>query len=289
MLPRQHVHDPPVLVHGPEQIPLIRATEEEHLVGVPVATERSAVLASFSRQLRSERLNPALYGAVGDVDALLSRQLHHARGGEWVAQVPAYGHQDHVGWPAFMAPLDTSPNPHVFQHRSGRERAKWQQSPRTWAFGQAVAEDGHRWFPSEVFGSNEENQTMAENLSRAFAELLRKADAEPDADTLREGVRVTTKPLLELEVTQRLGADRYQRSPERQGDALAIGIGTGIHAWACSSCGSPASAMAVSSPAARAAQVSRAGAGSRCSQGVRWEGAPRRFETPRGRFPRNVP
>ncbi len=61
---------------------------------------------------------------------------------------------------------------------------------------------------------------MAENLSRAFAELLRKADAEPDADTLREGVRVTTKPLLELEVTQRLGADRYQRSPERQGERI---------------------------------------------------------------------
>ena len=31
---------------------------------------------------------------------------------------------------------------------------------------------------------------MAENLSMALAELLRKADAEPDVVTLREGVRV---------------------------------------------------------------------------------------------------
>jgi hypothetical protein len=29
---------------------------------------------------------------------------------------------------------------------------------------------------------------MAENLSMALAELLRKADAEPDVDALREGV-----------------------------------------------------------------------------------------------------
>jgi hypothetical protein len=39
---------------------------------------------------------------------------------------------------------------------------------------------------------------MAENLSTALAELLRRADAEPDMDTLREGVRVMTQALLEL-------------------------------------------------------------------------------------------
>jgi putative transposase len=64
----------------------------------------------------------------------------------------------------------------------------------------------------------EENQTMAENLSMALAELLRKADAEPDVDTLREGVRVMTQALMELEVAQHLGADRYQRSADRQGE-----------------------------------------------------------------------
>jgi putative transposase len=59
---------------------------------------------------------------------------------------------------------------------------------------------------------------MAETLSMALAELLRKSDAEPDIDTLREGVRVMTQALMELEVAQHLGAERYQRSPERQGE-----------------------------------------------------------------------
>src|SRR5438477_10482119 len=59
---------------------------------------------------------------------------------------------------------------------------------------------------------------MAESLSMALAGLLRKADAEPDLDTLREGVRVMTQALMELEVAQHLGAERYQRSPDRQGE-----------------------------------------------------------------------
>ena len=59
---------------------------------------------------------------------------------------------------------------------------------------------------------------MAERVRMALAELLRKADAEPDLDTLREGVRVMTQALMELEVAQHLGAERYQRSPERQGE-----------------------------------------------------------------------
>ena len=59
---------------------------------------------------------------------------------------------------------------------------------------------------------------MAETVSMALAELLRKADAEPDLDTLREGVRVMTQALMELEVAQHLGAERHQRTPERQGE-----------------------------------------------------------------------
>ena len=51
---------------------------------------------------------------------------------------------------------------------------------------------------------------MADNLSMALAELLRKADAEPDVDTLREGVRVMTQALMELEVAQHLGAERVR-------------------------------------------------------------------------------
>src|SRR3954468_21674056 len=59
---------------------------------------------------------------------------------------------------------------------------------------------------------------MADTLSMALTELLRKADAEPDLDTLREGVRVMTQALMELEVAQHLGAERYQRTSERQGE-----------------------------------------------------------------------
>jgi transposase-like protein len=59
---------------------------------------------------------------------------------------------------------------------------------------------------------------MADSLSMALTELLRKAEAEPDLDTLREGVRVLTQALMELELAQHLGAERYQRSPERQGE-----------------------------------------------------------------------
>src|SRR5438067_6070717 len=59
---------------------------------------------------------------------------------------------------------------------------------------------------------------MADNLSMALAELLRKTDAEPDVDTLREGVRVMTQALMELEVAQHLGAKHYSRSRGRQGE-----------------------------------------------------------------------
>jgi putative transposase len=59
---------------------------------------------------------------------------------------------------------------------------------------------------------------MADSLSMALSELLRKAEAEPDLDTLREGVRVLSQALMELEVAQHLGAERYQRTAERQGE-----------------------------------------------------------------------
>ena len=40
---------------------------------------------------------------------------------------------------------------------------------------------------------------MAENLSMALAELLRKADAEPDVDTLRDGVRAKQRAVNQVE------------------------------------------------------------------------------------------
>jgi putative transposase len=58
---------------------------------------------------------------------------------------------------------------------------------------------------------------MADETRMALAELLRKAEAEPDLDVLREGVRVLAEALMDLEVEQHVGAARHERTPERSG------------------------------------------------------------------------
>jgi putative transposase len=58
---------------------------------------------------------------------------------------------------------------------------------------------------------------MADTVSMALAELVRKAEQDGDVDFLREGVRVLSQALMEVEVSQQLGADRYERSAERTG------------------------------------------------------------------------
>jgi putative transposase len=58
---------------------------------------------------------------------------------------------------------------------------------------------------------------MADDLRMGLVELLRKAEMEHDADFLKEGLRVFSQAVMELEVTQHLGAERYERSPERMG------------------------------------------------------------------------
>ena len=58
---------------------------------------------------------------------------------------------------------------------------------------------------------------MAETVSMALADLVRKAEEHGDVDFLREGVRVLTQALMEIEVSQQLGADRYERSGDRVG------------------------------------------------------------------------
>ena len=89
-----------MLIDSAIQIPLVFAAEKEHLVRVPAATHWSTVLARLGCQLWPERLNPPQHSTLGYVDAALGQQLHHARGREWVAQIPAHAHRDHVGWPA---------------------------------------------------------------------------------------------------------------------------------------------------------------------------------------------
>jgi putative transposase len=58
---------------------------------------------------------------------------------------------------------------------------------------------------------------MAETVSMALADLVRKAEEHRDVDFLREGVRVLTQALMEIEVSQQLGAERYERSGDRVG------------------------------------------------------------------------
>lgn len=58
---------------------------------------------------------------------------------------------------------------------------------------------------------------MADEMRMALGELLRKAEAEPGLDVLREGVRVLAEAVMALEVEQHLGAAWHERTPERSG------------------------------------------------------------------------
>jgi transposase-like protein len=51
----------------------------------------------------------------------------------------------------------------------------------------------------------------------AWMELVRKAEMDQDVAFLREGVRTLSQALMELEVSQHLGAERHERTPERTG------------------------------------------------------------------------
>jgi putative transposase len=59
---------------------------------------------------------------------------------------------------------------------------------------------------------------MADTASMALDELLRKVQVSDDADFLREGVRALAQALMEAEVSQHVGAGRYERSAERTGE-----------------------------------------------------------------------
>jgi transposase-like protein len=58
---------------------------------------------------------------------------------------------------------------------------------------------------------------VADELRIGLSELLRKAMIEQDADFLKEGVRVLSQALMELEVQEHVGAGRHERSPSRTG------------------------------------------------------------------------
>jgi len=58
---------------------------------------------------------------------------------------------------------------------------------------------------------------MTDTLRIALSALLRKAQMEEDADFLREGMRVFAQAVMELEVTQQVGAERHARTDTRTG------------------------------------------------------------------------
>ena len=58
---------------------------------------------------------------------------------------------------------------------------------------------------------------MADELTIGLVELLRKAQMHEDADFLREGVRVLSQALMELEVSEQLGARKHERTESRKG------------------------------------------------------------------------
>jgi len=58
---------------------------------------------------------------------------------------------------------------------------------------------------------------MTDALRIGLTELLRKAQMEEDGDFLREGMRVFAEAVMELEVTQHLGAERHARTATRSG------------------------------------------------------------------------
>lgn len=57
---------------------------------------------------------------------------------------------------------------------------------------------------------------MADDVRMALETLLRKGAVE-DIDVLREGVRVLSQAVMELEVSQHLGAERHERTMSRTG------------------------------------------------------------------------
>jgi putative transposase len=58
---------------------------------------------------------------------------------------------------------------------------------------------------------------MADETRMALTELLRKAEADPGVDVLRDGVQVLTEAIMALEVEQHLGAGWHERTPTRSG------------------------------------------------------------------------
>ena len=77
---------------------------------------------------------------------------------------------------------------------------------------------------------------MADELRIGLQELLRKAMIEQDAGFFKEGIRVLSQALMEMEVEEHVGAGRHERrAPGARDSATVTGRGTGTPGWARSS------------------------------------------------------
>src|SRR5512135_1848513 len=58
---------------------------------------------------------------------------------------------------------------------------------------------------------------MTSEISMTLNEYLSKVGVDPNGDFLREGTRLLAQMAMELEVSQRIGAGKYERTPARTG------------------------------------------------------------------------
>lgn len=76
---------------------------------------------------------------------------------------------------------------------------------------------------------------VADDLWMARIELWRKTEVEYDTDVLCERVRVLSRALIEMEVSQRLN-ERYKHTAERWDSGTGVAGGSATPEWASSSC-----------------------------------------------------
>jgi transposase-like protein len=67
--------------------------------------------------------------------------------------------------------------------------------------------------------------------SMTLAEYLRKINVDLEGDFLREGVRLLAQLVMEGEISEQIGAGKYQRTPDRKRSGMAIASGPGTRGW----------------------------------------------------------
>jgi len=88
---------------------------------------------------------------------------------------------------------------------------------------------------------------MDDTVSMALAELVRKAEEHGDVDFLRDGVRVLSQALMEVEVSQHLGAERQSGRPSGAGSGTGTASESGTRVWGRSDCECRGCAMGATS------------------------------------------